>query len=432
MAYTMSTASPILKEEFDSRVGKAISARDTTWSWFFKNVAKVDVSDRGYYFSVKTRRNQGYGSLTSAQEGGLMPRAGQPARQKVRADYMDHFLSGEITGRIKDAPDKAALLSLSKDAMSDAEDSFTTFQDFYLFGNGSGSLGVATSAYSGGSPTVITFALAQATPYGSMMIQPTQRVHFIDPATGTQRTGGSVTVSTVVSKNISTDVVTFDAVPTDVAINDIVVIEDTYGREMQGFDYHVNNSSTTWLKDGESGSAITRASNPWTNANVLDNSAGALSPALLDQMALRTENQTGDGQIKYDVVMLSHTVQQYNYMQLGYALTRVVNASGNKKLDLGFANVSHNGMEWRTSSHCQADRIYGLKLEDWVMPMVKKPQMYDFNGGALIQKPGTDRYYDASQFAVYARFNVICKAPFSQWLIKNIAFTAAYVRRNLN
>jgi hypothetical protein len=431
MAYTMTTAGAVLKEEFDARVGDAISQRNTFYSWFRRRVEKGDINTRGYNFSIKTQRNQGYGSLTSSQEGGLLPRAGAPSYRKVRADYRDHFISGEITGRVKDASTRTALLNLSKDAMSDAEESFTTFQDFYMFGNGTGSLGVVTTGYSGGSPTVLTFALAQATPYGSMMIQPGQRLMFHDPSSFAQRTGGSVTVSTVVSKNNSTDVVTFDAVPTDVLANDIVVIEDTINRETQGLDYFVGNSGTTWLVDAETGSAITRSTAPWSSANVIDESSAALSPDMLDTVALQTANQVGDGKPTWDQVLVSHPAQQNMYRKLGYALNRTVNATGNSKLDLGFAEVSHNGMEWRTSSHCQADRIYGLRLSAWIMAEVTAPQMYDFGDGSLIQKPGTDRYYDAKQFAVYARYALICREPYTQFLLKNLAFTVADARRTL-
>ncbi len=431
LAYTATTAGPILKEFFDKNAPDAISKRNTFYSYFRRKVKKVDINDRGYFFSVKTQRNQGYGSLTSAQEGGLLPRPGAPVRRKVRADYRDHFLSGELTGRVMDASSNSALIDLSKDAMSDAEESFTTFQDFYLFGNGSGSLGVVTTGYSGGSPTLLTFALAQATPYGSMMLQPGQRVHFHHPTTFVQLTGGAVTVSTVVSKDVATDVVTFDAVPTDAIAGSIVVIEDTINREVQGLDFYVGNSGTSWLVDAITGSAITRSAAPWTNANVVDMASAALSPASLDTIALQTSNQLGDGKPMWDQVLISHAAQQNMYRKLGYNLTRTVNASGNKKLDLGFAEVSHNGMEWRTSSHCQADRIYGLRLSCWVMPEVKAPQMYDFQGGPLIQKPGTDRYYDAAQFAVYSRYAVVCNEPYTQFLLKNLAFTVADVRRNL-
>ncbi len=430
-AYTMSTAGPVLKEAFDNNVVNAISKRNTFFSWFIKRVEKGDINTRGYLFSLKTQRNQGYGSLTAAQEGGLLPRAGAPVRRKVRADYRDHFLSGELTGRVQDTETKQALLALAKDSMSDAEESFTTFQDFYLFGNGSGALAVTTTAYNGGTPTLLTFALAQATPYGSMMLQPSQRIMFHNPTTFAQRTGGAVLVSTVISKDNTTDVVTFDAVPTDVIIGDIAVIEDTVNRETQGLDYHVGNNGTTWLVDAETGVAINRAANPWTSANVTDAAAAALSPDKLDTLALQASNQGGDGQIDWDQVMVSHLVQQNQYRKLGYALTRTVQASGNSKLDLGFASVSHNGMEWRTSSHCQADRIYGLALSSWKMLAVKMPQMYDFQGGPLIQKPGTDRYYDAAQFAVYARYAIVSTQPYRNWLLKNLSFTAADVRRNL-
>lgn len=427
-AYTMTTAGPILKEEFDARVVPAISKRNTFFSWFIKRVEKGDINTRGYLFAVKTQRNQGYGSLTAAQEGGLLPRAGAPVRRKVRADYRDHFISGELTGRVQDTETKSALLNLAKDAMSDAEESFTTFQDFYLFGNGSGALGVATTGF---VAATITFALAQATPYGSMMLQVGQRIHWHHPTTFAQRTG-TTTVSTVVSKDAATDVVTFDAVPTDVVIGDIAVIEDTVNRETQGLDYHVGNSGTTWLVDAETGTAINRAANPWTSANVIDASAGALSADKIDTIALQTSNQAGDGTPNWDQVLVSHPVQQNQYRKLGYALTRVVDASGNKKLDLGFAEVSHNGMEWRVSSHCQADRIYGLSLSSFKMLAVKMPQMYNFQGGPLIQKPGTDRYYDAAQFAVYARFALVSTEPFKNFLLKNLSFTTADVRRSLN
>ncbi len=425
----MQTAAPILKENFDSRVMDAISKRNTTFSWFMKRVEKGDINDRGYNFSVKTRRNQSYGSLTSAQEGGLLPRAGQPQRRKVRADYRDHFVSGELTGRVMDAPNDAALLNLSKDAMADAEESFTTYQDFYLFGNGSGSLAVATTIAAGAT---VTFALAQATPYGSMMLQDTQRVQFINPANGAQRTGGAVTVSTVISKNNSTDVVTFDAVPTDVAVGDIVVIEDTYQRETQGLDFYVNDSNTDWLVDAETGTPISKTTNPWAKGIVQDKAGATLAPEMLDSIALQSNVQMGDGKITWDAVMLSHIAQQNKYRALGYTLNRTINVAGNDKLDLGFAQVSHNGMEWRTSSHCQADRIYGLTLSAWKMLAVKMPQMYNFQGGALIQKPGSDRYYDAAQFAVYARYNFVCQQPYTQWLLKNLSFATSDVRRNLN
>jgi len=430
-AYTMSTAGPILKEEFDSRVGDAISKRNTFYSWFRRRVSKDDdINARGYMFSLKTQRNQGYGSLTSAQEGGLMPIPGVLARRKIRIDYRDHFLTGELSGRVMDAPTKTALLNLSKDAMADAEESFTTFQDLYMFGNGSGAIGVATANVSGAT---VTFALAQATPYGSMMFQTGQRIQFFNPSTFAQRTGGAVTVSTVQSKDNTTDVVTFDAAPSDVVTGDIACIENTVNRETQGLDYHVGNNGTTWLVDAETGSAINRAANPWTSANVIDKSAAALSPDFIDTIALQTGNQSGDGTPDWDQVLVSHACQQNQYRKLGYALTRTVNANGNKNLDLGFANVTHNGMEWRASSHCQADRIYGLALADWEFKENKAPQMYNFAGaGPLIQKWGTAQTYDAAQFAAYARYALVCKAPYNQFLLKNLAFNVADVRRTLN
>lgn len=431
--YNTGTASPILKEEFDKTVIDAIADRKTTFSWFMKNVAKVDINPRGYYFSAQTDSNQGYGSNTFAQEGGIMPRSGTPSFKKVRADYASHFMAGEMSGDVMDAKDDVALLGMSKNYMKDAEKSFTRFQDFYIFGNGSGSMGVTSAAYAAGTPNQLTFALSQTRPYGSSKIRRKQRLQFIDPATGLQRTGGGVMVSTAASVDTNTDVVIFDAVPTDVAVNDIVVIEDTYGREMQGFDFHLNDSNGNWLKDAETGVAIPKASNPWTKASVQDALSSDLTPQRLDLISAQSQNNQGDGEVEYDAVMLSHIAQQEQYRKLGYALTRNVEASGNKMLDLGFGKVAHNGMAWRTSSNCQPDRVYGLKMSSWRMPFVKLPQMYQYpSGGSLIQKPAADRYYDAVQFNVYARFNIVCVAPYENWLIKNLTFDPSVVRSGIN
>ena len=333
---------------------------------------------------------------------------------------------------IAQANDKLSLVNLTKHAIQSATRSFDYFQDFYLFGNGTGSMGVTTTAYAGGTPTLLTFALAQATPLGSMMLQATQRVMFYHPTTFAQRTGGSVTVSTVVSKDTATDIVTFDAVPTDVVVGDIVCMEDTINREVQGLDYFCNNFSTTFLVDAETGTALTRATNPWVNANVIDKAGAALDPAFLDTISLQTKNQTGDGMMDWSHVLLSHPAQQNQYRKLGYALTRTVNVTGNKLLDLGFANVSHQGMEWRTSVNCQADRILGLMMNSWKMPEVEAPHLKDFQGDTLIQKPYTDRYYDAAMFAIEARYTLVCERPFEQFLLKGLAFNTEDVRRRTN
>ena len=83
-AYTMTSAGPILKEVFDPVLGSAISKRASVYAWFRKIIEKVDINTRGYNFAVDTIDNQGYGSLTSAQEGGLLPRPGAPASKKLR------------------------------------------------------------------------------------------------------------------------------------------------------------------------------------------------------------------------------------------------------------------------------------------------------------------------------------------------------------
>ena len=265
-----------------------------------------------------------------------------------------------------------------------------------------------------------------------MMIQQGQRIMFHHPTTFAQRTGGGVTVSTVLSKDNSTDIVTFDAVRamlsrmtsplsrTRSTVRHRDSITSSVTREQRG----------SWTPRPVRPSTV--LPNPFANANVIDKSAAALAPDFLDTIALQTSNQEGDGKPRWDAVMVSHAAQQNMYRKLGYALTRTVNATGNNRLDLGFAEsrtTGWSGERVRTVRQT-ASRSYALQRMENAGG--KSPRMYDFQNGPLIQKPGTDRYYDAAQFAVYARYALVCKEPYSQWLIKNLSFTVADVRRTLN
>jgi hypothetical protein len=102
-----------------------------------------------------------------------------------------------------------------------------------------------------------------------------------------------------------------------------------------------------------------------------------------------------------------------------------VQASGNKMLDLGFPGVAHNGMRWKLDPNCQRSVLYGLKLSDFAIAFIRLPGFYALaNGDKLWQKPTDGGVYDQLQYALVARYDLLCYERRNQWKIINLPYTA--------
>jgi hypothetical protein len=139
----------------------------------------------------------------------------------------------------------------------------------------------------------------------------------------------------------------------------------------------------------------------------------------------KARKKTGFGAPVNDRVILSHTTQQFNYQQLGYDLFRTVPTLGNTKLDLGFPRVGHNGMRWKVDKHCQRSVLYGLKLSDFAIVYIKLPGFYTTpNGDKLWAKPTEGGLYDRCQYAICARYDLLCYERRNQWKIDDLPYVA--------
>lgn len=424
MAYTTSQGTALMKQYIEPKVTKTFQEEDNTFQYLMDTVPKQETNKRGKELPLQVTRNVGYGGLSG--EGGLLPVPGNPTDIQAKVFYRDQFLQGEFSGEIRDQPDDAAIVKFKARLMKGDTMTFNFFQNFFLFGDGFGALGIVTIRDSGTQvtcnpdPTVANYSA-----YGNRFIFQNARVQFYNPATGLQRTqAGAITVSTVSGKNPTTGAVTLDAVPTDVAPGDQIVFENHYGKAPQGFTYHISDAGTDWL-------TVNRAIQTSVKAVVHDASA-SVTEGIIDLALLKTKNRMGTNVSEKDYVFVSHACQKTRYRNRGYALTRVVNASGNAKIDLGFPDATHNGIQWKEDNCSAPGDFWGLRLKTWAIEFIKLPGFYTYNtGDYVIQKPAAGNVYDAFLYAVYARYNPVCKDPRTCFRIKNLTFTTAEVETNV-
>lgn len=408
--FTTTLGSVLMKDRIEPVLRKSFQEEDNLFAAMMDESPKERTNPRGRRVGIRVQANASYGSPT---EGALMPQPGQPLDIEANIKYLNQFKLGEVSGEIKDLPSEDSIVSFLARNQKDDTQTFNHTQNVLLFGVGTGSHGVVTGGITG---TTATFDPA-TTDNGSREIMIGARMQFYSTG-GVQRTGGSVTVSTVTANNKATGAVTFDAVPSDVVATDIIVYENSYGRGTHGLPYHIDDANGTWL-------TVNRATYPDTKGVVHDAANTALSAGMIDLAQLKVKNKSGVNVPINDFVLVSHPTQKYNYRQLGYALTRVINATGNKRLDLGFPEATHNGMRWKEDLCCAPSDLWGLRLSTWAIEFVKLPGFYEFDDGRrLIQKPGAGVYYDAFQYAIYARYDVICKDPKSNFRIKRLTYTA--------
>lgn len=410
--FSTTNATVLMRDYLEPAVRGTFQEEDNTFRALMDMGTNEKVNSRGRRISFRVQSNPSYGSPL---EGAYMPQPGAPLDVEANIKYLNQFKTGEFTGDIRDLDGDNAIVSYMARNQKDDVVTFNHTQNFLLFGTGTGSHGVVTGV---ASPNV-TFS-PTATDYGSRQIMLGARMQFFSSA-GVQRVGGGITTSVVVANTESTGVVQCDAIPTDVAATDVIVYENSYGRATHGFPYHIDDASSMWL-------GINRGAYPTLKGVVHDAAGGALTAGMIDLVQLKAKRRGGTNVPINDFVMISHPTQKNNYRQLGYALNRTVQASGNARLDLGFPEVAHNGMRWREDLDCAPSDIWGLRFSSWAIEFVRLPGFYEFNEGQkIIQKPGSGIYADAFQYAIYARYDLVCKDPRQNFRLKNLPYTVGTV-----
>jgi hypothetical protein len=348
-------------------------------------------------------------SNASLDEGAYLPLPGAPTDVEMRVPIRRKWKTGAVTGDVLDLQDSNTIGNLLSGTTKRMAQSFKKEINQQCYQDGSGAKGIVSAITTGAAGTATMNGDAR----GARQFLVGARMNFYTTAGVAHVTGASV--STVTAVNVATGVVTFDSVPTDAVVGDIVTYEGSYGRDIHGLAYHVDDATGTYqgLTNG-------RTTYPSLRATVTDASSGALSTSLIDVLLTKMEI-TSSSEVGGQMYMISHPAQQQAYRSLGYSLTRNVNASGNNKLDLGFPNVAHNGIPWKTDVDCPRDRIYFITPGGLQRFVVREPGLLNRGGQTLFMKPGTGIHADSVLFYFSFKGDIGSPQPNSLALIKALA-----------
>jgi len=422
MAYSTTQLNQIVKETFDTMIHESYDFNMGTMTRFKKEVPTEDVTSLGRYFAIQVQSNESYGS--QATEGGAFPAAGKLADVKALVNYKSQFASFDFTGDVEDLATNKTLTNALKRIIKDTTESFDEKQNYFLFGNGSGTLGVVDSValdQSGNPQTddAITLYNSVTYPQGARGIRAGQ---VLSAYTGSSYRTGDMTVKSVAR---STDVVTVDAAASSLAQGDVLVFKNSYGFAPQGFAYHVADSGD-WL-------GLSRTTYPSLKSTVHDAASASLDQDMIELVALKARNVRGDAAPKFDYILVMHPVQHKNLraaIRSANGIQFNANLAGNAKMDLSVADVTPNGMSIVEDSSCPPSDVWGLRTEDWAIEEVAPRQLYKHgDGNVFIQSLASSTTYgDTKEGRIYSRYNVVCKKPFRQFRIKNVNFSTSETR----
>jgi hypothetical protein len=422
MAFTVGTASIVMTEKIEGILRSGLAGANVeeanTFNMFLEDASRERTNELGRRIPFTVRQNASYGSIT---EGGQFPLPGTPVIVQGRVYYLNQFMTGEINGPVLDQESESDLVKFMRTPMDMDFQTFRNRNNLWMFGTGDGALGVVLT---NDSSTVVTMG----GDYGAENLANLEgaRCQFYSTAGVIHNQSGAVATSTLVS--ISGNAMTFDAVPSDVVATDTLHYENSYGRAPHGIPYHISETSGTWL-------GLNTATYSGLKASVIDAGASlgvggtALTPGMLDLVQAKARKRGGAGGSQAGRVMISHDTQMFNYRQLGYTsnfgIQRVLGMNG--KLDLGIPMAEHNGQKWKVDYQCPRSVIYGLNLPDWAIEYTRLPGFYEFNrdpNQKLYQKSGSDAPYDALQYGIFARYDLVCKNRKSQWAVVGLPYVS--------
>lgn len=407
MAYTVAQANSFFLEYVPKQIRRSFEERTPLLDILMRGRAqRTNNRASGTRITSYQSPNPSNGAL---DEGAYLPTEGSPVDVEMRVSFVRKWKTGGITGDVLDLDDDNVIAGILATTTKRDTESFRKELNQACYGDGSGSKGIVSAVTSTGAGGILVI---NGDARQSRQLIVGGRMQLYTSGGVAHATGASVSIITAI--NPSTHAVTFDNVPTNAAVNDLVVFENSYGRDIHGLAYHVNDDTGTYQ-------GVSRATYPNLKATVTDAATAALAVSQID--VLLTKMQVASSAAAPDEVamMISHPAQQQAYRSLGYALTRNVAATGNAKLDLGFPDVAHNGLPWKVDNDCPRDRIYFIRPSAIQRFVVREPGLLNRGGETLRMKPGSGIHGDVWLYYLTFKGDLGGVQPDALGLIKGLA-----------
>lgn len=423
----------VLTEIVDPRVKLLQDKSAILWNLIDKGDAK-ETNARGVRIVAEAHSNP---SMLWFPEGGKYPPGGTRRFIPMNITYARFAIAARMT---RDAMEQPSSDLIVADLLNNVKsDTLTAMKEFNQQSYRDGS-GVKAVVQSRDSSTQVTFAIPfrarQLVAEGSYNFYAgTARTTNSNPYVVGQKIGtGTSTIAATGGITGSTGQVTFDSVPADVIIGDIITWENSYGRAIHGLDYIVDNGTGLFQNASRSDFSQLRA--------IVDDAQGALlSVARLTKLVHMQKYLRGTGTaagLGKNIVIISSPTQINRYEALGDVTSGVPSGAGinstpnNRALDLGYSAFTFKGMTWIEDVDCPDDTIYMLDLDSIDKYQLKPLRVVPLvgNESGLAPIPGFDAngvgsYYDAAMYVMTGKFDLGSSDPQRNMKIKNLS-TAGY------
>ena len=296
------------------------------------------------------------------------------------------------------------------DKLSRATSAYKKFLQRFIFGDGTGSLG--TIAPSGVAGNTITFAVnfVDGSTKGATFIKKRQRLNWYD-ASGAQRSGGSISLSTVQSKTATA--VTLDQVPNNLAATDIAVPENSFNKAFHGVKHLISSANT--MLQGQLRSAYPQLKSQEINAAGANVTVALVTKTKNAQKYLAAEDAAG-------ITMLSSPAQKDLYSRQGYNLIRIQQG---EKFTGDITDVGHMTSDWKEVTDCDEDRIYFYTKRVIRRYELKKFGFYNYDGQNFVRKGSGGQNSDAITGWLGVKTELGILNPQECAVIKNLSITDA-------
>lgn len=414
-----------MAEKFSKNVVRSFH-NDKILMMMFKKVGAEEINQRGGRLPVETRRQA---SFQGGSENQSMP-------STVNGEYLNWvpslkaaYSTGGFSGfahwqtnadTVEGRANKLKLGGMLGEKVASHLDSFKFYLEQCTFRDGKGKLADAITARTTGvNGTVTIDPIAAPANWPVDDIGYGTRVNFYNPATGLPRTqSGAVPVSLVTGVNETTQVVTFDNVPTDVAVGDFVAWEGSWDLLPNGLAGMIQDQNVSFQ-------GITVTNYPNLKGNLFP-ASGALDIGYVNRMQTRSKKRLGVDRPRNDYIIITHPKQVDSYRNRGYALNTIIQGNSNRNentLDLGYSKIEISGMSVHESNSCGERDLFGLRLSSFRRYSLFEPNLLPLGDGEsqyLLPVPGSSTYKHQYQFYFAFYGNLLNVQPAANFRIYNL------------
>ena len=357
-------------------------------------------SGRRYIFSLQFGVGEGQGSRG---ENADLPDEGFGEYDQAMGVVRFQYGSMYITGPSIEATDggRASFASALKQSLKDVRDGFKLDTQRQVWGDGTGTMALVDGTVT--ADTIVPVKDPYGYTYVSASLENSQKVRNF------RRNMNIYFVTSDLARKITAvngdGTLEVDSAATLVDGERIVRGDGTGktsdGKEIQGVGAAVNDTGTYMT--------IPRAGLPEFQGNLID-----LNSATFDEDIIQSCFDTAEinGTDEPDTLISEHVVRRM-YVALLQNQKRFVNST---TLKGGYKALDYNGVPWLVDKHCPPQRLYYLRLADFIWYVMKNIGWINRDGTILKWVDGKDAYRGI--LAAYR--NIACKKPANQTVLYNI------------